>query len=85
MSPTGPWAERSTFSTLWSSRYEEHELQETAGKQVRWRAQVAKDRSDLLVSRLEKGKVQRIDGYQRRSVLHRGEAPRGREISYWLR
>jgi superfamily II DNA or RNA helicase len=43
---------------LWYSRYEELKLQESAGKQVRLPAQVAKERYELLVARLEKRKVQ---------------------------
>jgi hypothetical protein len=43
---------------LWYSRYEELKQQEAAGKQVRLPAQVAKERYELLVSRLEKRKVQ---------------------------
>jgi superfamily II DNA or RNA helicase len=43
---------------LWYSRYEELKQQETAGKQVRLPAQVAKERYELLVARLEKRKVQ---------------------------
>jgi superfamily II DNA or RNA helicase len=42
----------------WYRRYEELKLQETAGKQVRLPAQVAKERYELLVSRLEKRKTQ---------------------------
>jgi hypothetical protein len=38
----------------WSRRYEELKLQEQAGKQVRLPAQVAKERAEVLVSRLEK-------------------------------
>jgi superfamily II DNA or RNA helicase len=43
---------------LWYRRYEELKLQESAGKQVRLPAQVAKERYELLVARLEKRKVQ---------------------------
>ena len=42
----------------WYRRYEELKLQETAGKQVRLPAQVAKERYELLVGRLEKRKAQ---------------------------
>lgn len=42
----------------WYRRYEELKLQETAGKQVRLPAQVAKERYELLVARLEKRKAQ---------------------------
>jgi superfamily II DNA or RNA helicase len=42
----------------WYRRYEELKLQETAGKQMRLRAQVAKERYELLVSRLEKRRAQ---------------------------
>jgi superfamily II DNA or RNA helicase len=38
----------------WSRRYAELQLQEQAGKQVRLPAQVAKERAEVLVSRLEK-------------------------------
>jgi hypothetical protein len=38
----------------WSRRYEELKLQEQAGKQVRLPAKVAKDRAEVLTSRLEK-------------------------------
>ena len=38
----------------WSRRYEELKLQEQAGKQVRLPAQVARERAEVLVSRLEK-------------------------------
>jgi hypothetical protein len=43
---------------LWYRRYEELKLQESAGKQVRLPAQVAKERYELLVARLEKRKAQ---------------------------
>jgi len=43
---------------LWYRRYEELKLQEGAGKQVRLPAQVAKERYELLVARLEKRKAQ---------------------------
>jgi len=42
----------------WYRRYEESKLQETAGKQVRLPAQVAKERYELLVTRLEKRQAQ---------------------------
>jgi len=42
----------------WSRRYEELKLQEQAGKQARLPAQVAKERAEVLVSRLEKRLVQ---------------------------
>ncbi len=38
----------------WSRRYEELKLQEQAGKQVRLQAQVAKERAEVLLSRVEK-------------------------------
>jgi len=43
---------------LWYRRYEELKLQETAGKQGRLPAQVAKERYELLVARLEKRNTQ---------------------------
>jgi SNF2 family DNA or RNA helicase len=43
---------------LWYRRYEELKLQERSGKQVRLPAQVAKERYELLVARLEKRKAQ---------------------------
>jgi hypothetical protein len=42
----------------WSRRYAELQLQEQAGKQVRLPARVAKDRAEVLLSRLEKRMVQ---------------------------
>ena len=42
----------------WSRRYAELQLQEQAGKQVRLPAKVAKDRAEVLLSRLEKRMVQ---------------------------
>jgi hypothetical protein len=42
----------------WSRRYAELQLQEKAGKQVRLPAKVAKDRAEVLLSRLEKRMVQ---------------------------
>ncbi len=42
----------------WYRRYEELKLQESAGKQVRLPAQVARERYELLVARLEKRKAQ---------------------------
>jgi superfamily II DNA or RNA helicase len=42
----------------WYRRYEELKQQESAGKQVRLPAQVAKERYELLVARLEKRKAQ---------------------------